>query len=215
MRLNASRWCLAPFRKVSSLRPKTVLVKVTDVQAYLLSAPLSEPLRTRIASGEWICYKQDSLVVRVHTDQGFTGYAAGPASANLAQLINRNLKSAVVNIDPVKIETLRKKVFGRRPQFPGLSQAFGLVEVALIDLQGRIEGRAASSLLGTPQRRQIPLLARSVAYLDSARCVQEAEEIADQGFGTYRFRLGLGWSDDAETLRRLREALHRLRAEGA
>ena len=182
-------------------------MKVTDLQAYLLSAPLAEPIRTRIAIGEWVCYKQDCLVVRIHTDQGLSGYAAGPPSANLAQLINRNLKSAVVNIDPVKIETLRKKIFGRRPQFPGLAQAFGLVESALIDLQGKIEGRATSQLLGVAQRSKVPLLARSVFYLDSNHCAQEAVAMSEQGFGTYRFRLGLGWLRDTETLCSLREVL--------
>ena len=182
-------------------------MKVTDLQAYLLSAPLAEPFRTRIAIGEWVCYKQDCLVVRVHTDAGLCGYAAGPASANLAQLINRNLKSAVVNIDPAKIDTLRKKVFGRRPQFPGLAQAFGLVEAALIDLQGKVEGRSASDLLGTPLRRQVPLLARSMLYLDSSHCVQEAVAMSEQGFGAYRFRLGLGCAGDQETLCRVREIL--------
>jgi L-alanine-DL-glutamate epimerase-like enolase superfamily enzyme len=182
-------------------------MKVTDLQAYLLSAPLAEPIRTRIALGEWVCYKQDCLVLRIHTDQGLSGYAAGPPSANLAQLVNRNLKSAVVNIDPVKIETLRKKIFERRPQFPGLPQAFGLVESALIDLQGKIEGRAASELLGTMQRRQIPLLARSGLYLDSEHCTREAVAMSEQGFGTYRFRLGLGYVGDTETLGSLRKAL--------
>ena len=182
-------------------------MKVTDLQAYLLSAPLAEPIRTRIAIGEWICYKQDCLVLRVHTDQGLSGYAAGPPSANLAQLINRNLKSAVVNIDPIKIETLRRKVFERRPQFPGLVQAFGLVETALIDLQGKIEGRAMSELLGPVQRRKIPLLARSMLYLDSDHCAKEAVEMSAQGFGTYRFRLGLGWTGDTGTVDSLREAL--------
>jgi len=182
-------------------------MKVTDLQAYLLSAPLAQPLHTRIAIGEWVCYKQDCLVVRIHTDQGLSGYAAGPASANLAQLINRNLKSAVVNIDPVKIETLRKKVFFRRPQFPGLAQAFGLIETALIDLQGKIEGRAASELLGTPQRHQIPLLARSMLYLDASHCVQEALQFTANGFGTYRCRLGLGWADDTDLLCSVRKAV--------
>ena len=182
-------------------------MKVTDLQAYLLSAPLAEPVRTSLAIGEWICHKFDYLVVRIHTDQGISGYAAGPPSANLAQLINRNLKSAVVNIDPVKIESLRKKIFGRRPQFPGLAQAFGLVEAALIDLQGKIEGRSAAELLGSTLRREIPLLARSVLFLDSAHCVEEAVSMSEQGFSTYRFRLGLGWVGDAETLHRLRQAL--------
>ena len=182
-------------------------MKVTDLQAYLLSAPLSEPVRTRLAIGEWICHKLDYLVVRIHTDEGISGYAAGPPSANLAQLINRNLKSAVVNIDPAKIESLRKKIFGRRPQFPGLAQAFGLVEAALLDLQGKIEGRSASELLGNTQTREIPLLARSLLFLDSARCVEEAVSMSEQGFSTYRFRLGLGGVGDAETLHWLRQAL--------
>jgi len=184
-------------------------MKVTDLQAYLLSAPLAEPIRTRIAVGDWVCYKQDCLVVRIHTDQGLSGYAAGPPSANLAQLINRNLKSALVNIDPVKIENLRKKVFGRRPQFPGLTQAFGLVEAALLDLRGKIEGRATSQLLGVPRRNVVPLLARSVFYLDSNHCTQEAVAMSGQGFGTFRFRLGLGWVGDTETLSSLREGLPR------
>jgi len=182
-------------------------MKVTDLQAYLLSAPLAEAIRTRLAIGEWICHKFDYLVVRIHTDQGISGYAAGPPSANLAQLINRNLKSAVVNIDPVKIESLRKKIFGRRPQFPGLNQAFGLVEAALIDLQGKIEGRPASELLGNVQTPEVPLLARSLVFLESAHCVEEAASMSEQGFGTYRFRLGLGWVGDAETLDQLRQAV--------
>ncbi len=182
-------------------------MKVTDLQAYLLSAPLSEPVRTRLAIGEWICHKLDYLVVRTHTDGGISGYAAGPPSANLAQLINRNLKSAVVNIDPAKIESLRKKIFGRRPQFPGLAQAFGLVEASLLDLQGKIEGRSASELLGNTQRREIPMLARSLLFLDSARCVEEAVSMSEQGFSAYRFRLGLGSVGDTETLHRLRQAL--------
>ena len=181
-------------------------MKVTDLQAYLLSAPLVEPVRTPLAIGEWICHKFDYLVVRIHTDQGISGHAAGTPSANLAQLINRNLKSAVVNVDPVKIESLRKKIL-RRPQFPGLAQAFGLVEAALIDLQGKIEGRSASELLGNSQTAVVPLLPRSLLFLDSSQCVEEALSMSEQGFGSYRFRLGLGWERDTETLHRLRQVL--------
>jgi L-alanine-DL-glutamate epimerase-like enolase superfamily enzyme len=88
-----------------------------------------------------------------------------------------------------------------------MAQAFGLVEAALLDLQGKIEGRGVSTILGTPLRRQVPLLARSVLYLDSGRCIREAVAISKQGFRSYRFRLGLGWAEDTETLGRLREAL--------
>jgi len=182
-------------------------MKVTGLHAWLISVPLAEPWRTRIAVGEWVCYKQDSLVVFATTDQGLTGYAAGPPSANLAQLINRNLRAAVVNTDPAKLETLRKKVFVRRPQFPGLAQAFAMVEAALIDLHGKIEGCPASKILGTPRLKRIRLVARSLGFLDSNQCEQEAAAAGQQGFGTYRFRLGHGWVGDREMLGRVRHAL--------
>jgi L-alanine-DL-glutamate epimerase-like enolase superfamily enzyme len=51
------------------------------------------------------------------------------------------------------------------------------------------------------------LLPRSVLYLDSSHCVEDAVEKSEQGFTAYRFRLGLGWMGDVETLCGLREAL--------
>ena len=80
--------------------------------------------------------------MRAHTDQGHTGYASGTPSPNVAQLINRNLCEALVGLNPENRSALRKKVFNRRPQYPGLVQAFGTVagavETALLVLQGQI-----------------------------------------------------------------------------
>ncbi|MCI0423184.1 MAG: mandelate racemase/muconate lactonizing enzyme family protein, partial [Acidobacteria bacterium] len=84
---------------------------------------------------------------------------------------------------------------------------FGLVETVLIDLKGKIEGRPASELLGTQVRQRVPLVARSGLYLLSETSAQEASLMAERGFNAYRFRLGLGLAGDAETLRRVREAL--------
>ncbi len=182
-------------------------MKVADLQAYLLSSPLPEPLAVQTAGGEIRWRKKDCLLVRIQTDQGQTGFAAGPASANLAQLINRNLKPAVVNLDPTKLDSLRKKVFQRRPQFPGLSQAFGLVEVALLDLRGKIEGRSLSELLGGQVRKQIPLIASAGLYLSPEQCAEEAAAIAADGFSSYKFRAGLGPAVDAQTVHAVRRAL--------
>lgn len=182
-------------------------MKVTDLQAYLLSSPLPQPLEVITAAGLLRVYKQDCLLLRVHADQGLTGWAAGPASANLAQLINRNLKSAVVNTDPVKIDALRRKVFQRRPAFAGLAQAFGLIEVALLDLRGRLEGCPVSELLGGRVRQRLPLIASAGFYLPAERAAEEAQALAERGFETYRFRVGLGPEADAATVHSVREGL--------
>jgi L-alanine-DL-glutamate epimerase-like enolase superfamily enzyme len=136
-----------------------------------------------------------------------TGYAAGPASANLAQLINRNLRSAVVNIDPAKIEPLTKKIFQRRPQFPGLFQAYGLIEVALLDLRGKIEGCTVSDLLGPRKRARVPLVVSEQPYLAVDRIVAAARSWAGVGCQAFKFRPGLGPDADAAAVQRVREAL--------
>jgi D-galactarolactone cycloisomerase len=182
-------------------------MKVTDLQAYLLSSPLSTPFRVRTAAGQLTVYKQDCLLLRVHTDLGLSGYAAGPASANLAQLINRNLKSAVVNIDPTKVDGLRmRKILQRRPQFPGLSQACGLIEVALFDLRGKMEGCPVSELLEGGVRRRLPLIASAGFYLSGEAAGEEARAIGGEGFKAYKYAIGLGPDTDAATVHSVRKA---------
>lgn len=161
----------------------------------------------KTAAGEVYWHKKDCLLLRVHTDQGLVGFAAGQASANLAQLINRNLKPAVVNQDPARIDALRMKVFERRPQFPGLSQAFGLVEAALLDLRGKIEGRPLSELLGGQVRKQIPLIASAGLFLPPDNCGLEGAALAAAGFSSYKFRVGLGPKVDRQTVHSVRAAL--------
>ncbi len=182
-------------------------MKVTDLQAYLLSSPLAEPLLVQTAAWGIRIRKQDCLLVRVKTDLGLAGFSAGPASANLAQLINRNLKSAVVNIDPVKIDPLRRKVFERRPDFPGLAQAFGLVEAALMDLKGKIERCPLSELLGGRVRDTVPLTACAGLYLPPEPCALEAEAITAMGFSSYQLTVGLGPSSDAQVVSLVRSKI--------
>jgi L-alanine-DL-glutamate epimerase-like enolase superfamily enzyme len=182
-------------------------MRVTDLQAYLLSSPLPEHLEVDTAAGRLLIYKQDCLLLRIHTDQGLRGYAAGPPSANLAQLINRNLKAAVVNTDPVRLDGLRKKIFQRRPLFPGLAQAFGLVEVALLDLLGKAEGCPVSELLGGCSRPGIPLIASAGFYLAGQEAAEEGGTLVGGGFGAYRLRMGLGPEADAETVSAVRTKL--------
>jgi D-galactarolactone cycloisomerase len=182
-------------------------MRVTDVQACLLSSPLPERSEVDTAAGRLLIYKQDCLLLRVHTNQGLRGFAAGPASANLAQLINRNLKAAVVNAEPARLDDLRRKVFERRPSFPGLPQAFGLIEVALLDLLGKAEGCPVSDLLGGGIRKRIPLIAKAGFYLAGKEAADEGGRLAGDGFGAYKLRMGLGPEADAETVCTVRTTL--------
>ena len=143
--------------KESETQSRLTHMKVEDLQAYFLTSALAQALRVKVYGGEIAIYTRDCVLVRALTDQGHTGYASGTPSPNVAQLINRNLHAALVGLNPGNLSALRKKVFNRRPQHPVLVQAFGVVEIALLVLQGQIRGCPLSELLGARIRDRISL----------------------------------------------------------
>lgn len=183
------------------------MAKVTELQAHLLSSVFPEPQVIRFSAGERRVYKQDFLLVKVNSSQGICGYASAPPSPNIAQLINRNLKSAVVNLDLNRIEPLCQRILEKRPQFPGLRQAFGAVAVALFDLKGKVENRSVSELLGIRTKRKVRLMANLAIPLDPQMAVAEVLRHRDKGYNRILIHLGLSPEKDLETIRLLAGAL--------
>ena len=181
-------------------------VKVDELQACLLSSPLPQPLRRPVQGGWVTIYKRDCLLVRARTNQGQVGFGSGNSSPNVAQLINRNLRSAVVGLNPGNLNGLRRKVFQRRPRFPGLVQAFAAVEMALLDLQGQIEGCSLSELLGGRVRNRVQIYASGGVYLDGEESVREAGLWAGEGFTACKLGLGRSPRQDLRTIQKLRDA---------
>ena len=181
-------------------------VKVDELQASLLSSPLPQPLQRPVQGGRVTIYKRDCLLVRARSNQGQVGYGAGTPSPNVAQLINRNLRAAVVGLNPGNLAGLRRKVFQRRPRYPGLAQAFAPVEMALLDLQGQIAGCPLSELLGGRVRGRIGIHASGGLYLDGEESVREAGLWAASGFSACKLELGRSPRQDLQTVRELRQA---------
>ena len=181
-------------------------VKVDELQASLLSSPLPHPLVRPVQGGRVTIYKRDCLLVRARANQGQTGFGIGTPSPNVAQLINRNLRAAVVGLNPGNLAGLRRKVFQRRPRYPGLVQAFAAVEMALLDLQGQIAGCPLSELLGGRVRGRVRIYASGGVYLDGEESVREAALWAGSGFSACRLELGRSPRQDLQTVRELREA---------
>lgn len=147
------------------------------------------------------------MLIRVGTDLGLVGYAPGPASERVAQLINRNLRSALVNADPTKIEALRKKILQRRPQFPGLYEAYGAVEIALLDLKGKAEGSPVSELIGGRTRDRISLYASTGVPIGPEKCCEEAHRVIELGLAGYKVQAGSGPDRELEVVREVRSVL--------
>src|ERR1041384_8233871 len=126
-------------------------MKITEVQAFLMSYPFAEPLRLPFWGGERTILKRDAMLIRIRADNGLIGYAPGPAHERAAREIHEIIAPWLNGKDPLKWRELH---------FEGeleLMKTYRAVEIALIDLAARFDGVALSELIGGRKRDQIKL----------------------------------------------------------
>ena len=68
-------------------------MKITSVEAFLMSYPLPEPMRLPFWNGDRTIVKRDAMLLRVKTDTGLTGYAPGPAPERAQKEIHGAIRS--------------------------------------------------------------------------------------------------------------------------
>src|SRR5580765_7871549 len=100
-------------------------MKITDVQAILMSCPLPQPLRLPFWGGERTILKRDAMLIRVKADNGLIGYAPGPAHQRAADDIRTRLAPFLSGQNPL---LAGKFAFEGSPE---LLKTFRAVEIAL------------------------------------------------------------------------------------
>ncbi len=168
-------------------------MKITNVESFLMSCPLPEPLKLPFYGGERTILKRDAMLVKVSTDAGLCGFGPGPASEQAHQEINQQVRARLVG----------QELAG----WAGLREAAGAAEIALLDLAGKAEGRPVSELLGGRVRDTIRLYGSAGMYMSPQGYAEEAAGIAAMGFSAYKMRPGLGPEKDLETVRLMRQAV--------
>ena len=78
-------------------------MRITDVDAILLSCPLQEPLKLPFYGGLRTIIKRDAMIVRIVTDMGRKGFAPGPAHEAAAREINGKIRQSLIGRDPMRV----------------------------------------------------------------------------------------------------------------
>ena len=168
-------------------------MRITNVDAFLMSCPLPEPVKLPFWGGERTILKRDAMLIRISTDAGLTGYGPGPASGQARGEI---------------LGAARPHLLGRDPaRWPDLRPLAGAAEIALLDLAGKIEQRPVSELIGGRLRERIRLYGSAGMYMSPREYAEEAAAIIEQGFSAYKMRPGIGPEADVEAVRLMRRAV--------
>src|SRR4051794_19082078 len=176
-------------------------MKITDVQAILMSCPLPKPMVMPFYNGQRTILKRDAMLIRVLTDTGLVGYAPGPAHERAAGEIRDAIRSFLVGRDPLKWSQFKLEAD------PETQKTYHAVEVALIDLAAKFEGAPMSDLLGGRKRDRIKLYGSAGMYMSPQGYAEEAAAIAQMGFTAYKMRPALGPEKDLETAQLMRRAV--------
>src|SRR4051812_44079728 len=176
-------------------------MKITDVQAILMSCPLPEPMVMPFHNGKRTIVKRDAMLIRVMTDSGLIGYAPGPAHERAAREIQDVIHPFLLGKDPLTWSQMK---------FVGdleTTKTYFAVEVALIDLAAKFNRAPMSELIGGRKRDRIKLYGSAGMYMSPQGYADEAAQIASMGFTAYKMRPALGPDDDVKTVELMRKAV--------
>lgn len=189
-------------------------MKITDVETIYLRLPELDASR---CDGT-----QDTLIVRIHTDEGIVGLgevdsvplvAKAIVEAPPSHSIATGLKHLLIGENPLEVERLWDKMYHGTVYFgrtgPALHAMSG-VDIALWDIIGQTTGKPVCEMLGGIFRRKIKAYASALMPETPREAAELAEQYAKQGYLAIKF----GWGPIGRNLK-LDEELVRAMRSGA
>ena len=186
---------------------------ITDIETIVLRLPVV------LANGDGL---QDTLIIRVHTDDGLVGIGEAHTvplvlkaiiDAPVSQLTGQGLKQLLVGRNPLDINALwslmydHSTTYGRRGV---VIQAMSGVDIALWDILGKYCGQPIHRLLGGARRDLLRAYASDLTPETDDAIIESAKRHVANGYTAMKFgwgKLGNSVRDDLRFVERIRMAI--------
>lgn len=188
-------------------------MKITSITAIPLSFRLPEGKTVTMGVGSTT--KRDTIIVRVQTDEGITGYGEahpGRSPGAVTSLIHSTIAPMLVGMQATDVVGAWQRVHRMQLSSHGLGAGAALalsgIDMALWDIRGKAANMPLYQLLGGTRRR-LPAYAGGIAlgYQPKESLAEEAQEYVARGYKALKLRLGDGVQNDIDRLRHVRHVL--------
>jgi L-alanine-DL-glutamate epimerase-like enolase superfamily enzyme len=188
-------------------------LKITQITAIPLSYRLPEGKTVTMGIGSTT--KRDTIMVRVETSEGITGYGEahpGRSPGAIVSLIHSTLRPLLVGMDATDCNGAWQRVYRMQISSHGLGAgaclALSGIDMALWDIRGKAAKMPLYELLGGTRKR-IPAYAGGIAlgFQPAESLVEEAREYVAQGYKAIKLRIGDTAKNDIERIVKVRAAL--------
>ena len=146
----------------------------------------------------------DAVICELQAEDGSTGIGealvwlpeTGVSTAQVIDAVKCCLGKYTVGQSPFDVELIRHRM---DINVARSEVAKGLIDMACYDLMGRITGRAACEFIGGRTVERIPLAAL-IPLMDPANMVEVAAFFHEEGYRSFRLKLGRCIEDDVKTM---------------
>lgn len=127
-------------------------MKIIDLKTRCVAIPLNAQLRhnTGVHPGYFL-----RTILELITDEGIIGLGEVGGGDQRGAL--QKLKPRIIGLDPFHLETIKLKVL-RSIYYMSNARLYAAIEMACLDIQGKIVNRPLSDLLGGSVRTEIPMI---------------------------------------------------------
>lgn len=180
-------------------------MEVTDIETAVLgSAVDAASLPAQVGARE---LEISSVVVKVHTDEGITGYGESfYRSEENNHFLARSIESMgrhVVGKDPRDVKAIWHELY-LHVKRAGAYGALSAIDEALWDIKGKDAGKPLYQLLGG-QTGQVNAYATFPADKTADELVEYADWLHDKGFEAMKIGAGFGVAEDRERIETITE----------
>ena len=188
-------------------------MKITAITAIPLSFRLDQGKTVTMGIGSTT--KRDTIIVRVETSEGITGYGEahpGRSPGAVVSLIHNTLAPMLIGMNATDVIGVWKRVHRMQLSSHGVGSGASLglsgIDMALWDIRGKAAKMPLYELLGGSKRR-LPAYAGgiSLGYQPKESLAEEAQEYVARGYKAIKLRLGDSAKADIERVRYVRKVL--------
>lgn len=181
-------------------------MRIKDIETMVLTTPLKKPFKTALRQTS-IC---ESIIVRIHSDDGQIGFGGAPPTAvitgdtmdSIQGAIMNFIRPAIIGMDIEEFDPLMKKLHSSI--FRNTS-AKAAVDMALYDLYGKHFRIPLYKLFGGARKAVVSDI--TVSVNSPEEMAEDAADYVRRGYTTLKTKVGVDSELDIVRIKRIREAV--------
>lgn len=179
-------------------------MKITAIHLYAIQLPLIDPFVISYHSYDTI----PSVIVKIDTDEGITGYGEGVADEHVTgetwegvfHILKHTLGPALIGQNPLEIEKIHD-LMNRVIDFAPTAKA--AMDIACFDIFGKKVNQPVYQLLGGRYHAEFPIT-YVLSIAEPEKMAEEARSKIRQGYQSFKIKVGTNIKDDIARIRAVR-----------